>query len=265
MKKKYNGAVFFDYDGTLTDDQAGISRPTEATRRAVAQLRKNGYLAILATGRAIPYVYEMGIEFDGMVTSNGTYAQVGEQVIFDCPIEQSLMERLGARLSEMGIPYGIDHPVQCITPDVDNEVFLHWRHTFSIRDESYRAVLPNERVKGYKLSVLYDTQEHLEALREEFGEYLTFDCMRSYKCADANRRGFNKSSGVKAICEYFDLPRKNTYAFGDSMNDLEMIRYVGHGVAMGEHAEEVGKSAEFITKRVGEEGIEYGLKHYGLI
>lgn len=262
---KYNGAVFFDYDGTLTDDKSGIERPTERTRNAIAALRKNGYLAILATGRAIPYVYEMGIEFDGMVTSNGTYAQVGEKVIFDRPLDGEAAERLYARLAEMNVPYGIDHPVRCISTDVKHPVFQHWIHTFSIREESYRNMVAGEKIKGYKLSVLFDTFEQIDALREEFGEYFTFDCMRTYKCADVNKRGYSKASGVKAICEYFGLPTEKTYAFGDSMNDLEMIKCVGHGVAMGEHAEEVGKNAEFITRRVCEEGIEYGLKHYGLI
>ena len=42
-----NGAVFFDYDGTLTDGPSGVNETTAATRRAVARLRENGYLAVL--------------------------------------------------------------------------------------------------------------------------------------------------------------------------------------------------------------------------
>ena len=70
---------------------------------------------------------------------------------------------------------------------------------------------------------------------------------------------------MKAICEHFNIPIENTYAFGDGSNDYEMLRCAGHGVAMGHHAEVLEECAEFITKTVSEEGIEFGLKHYGLI
>ena len=96
---QYKGAVFFDYDGTLTDEHAGILKPTEATREAIRKLRENGYLAILATGRAIPYIYDMGVEFDGMSTSNGTYGVVAGEVIFD-----HIVEFIGDRRTQ-AVPY----------------------------------------------------------------------------------------------------------------------------------------------------------------
>ena len=58
---------------------------------------------------------------------------------------------------------------------------------------------------------------------------------------------------------------ENTYAFGDDNNDEEMLKTVGHGVAMTPHAKVLESVAEFITKSVEEEGVSYGLKHYGLI
>ncbi len=262
---QYRGAVFFDYDGTLTDENTGIHLPTEATRRAIAALEKKGYLAVLATGRAKSYVYDIGIDFSGMITSNGTYAEVDGEVIFDHPIGDDLLTRLRDRLDDMGISYGIDHPDRCYTPDIKMPVFQNWLTTFDIHEESFRNILPDELPKGYKLSVLFNSYEEIDRLREEFKGELTFDCQRVFYCADVNIQGFSKATGVKAICERFGLPMENTYAFGDGNNDLAMIRCVGHGVAMGNHAEALGEAAEFITKTVAEEGIEYGLRHYGLI
>lgn len=262
---QYKGAVFFDYDGTLADGEIGIPLPTEATKNAIAAFQKKGYLAILATGRAKSYVYDTGVNFDGMVTSNGTFAEVGGEVIYDHPIGDDLLIRLRAELDRMGIAYGIDNPERCYTPDIKSPVFQHWLNTFAILESSFRNIEPGELPRGYKLSVLFNAYEEIDELREKFGKELSFDCQRVFKCADVNILGFNKSSGVKAICEHFNLPIENTYAFGDGMNDYGMLECVGHGIAMGHHAEALEECAEFITRTVQEEGIEYGLKHYGLI
>ena len=58
------GIVFFDFDGTLVDETARIYRPTAATKEALRQLKENGYLAVLATGRAKCYVPETGIAWE---------------------------------------------------------------------------------------------------------------------------------------------------------------------------------------------------------
>lgn len=262
---KYRGAVFFDYDGTLADGEIGIPLPTEATKNAIAAFQEKGYLAILATGRAKSYVYDTGVRFDGMVTSNGTFAEVDGEVIVDHPIGSDLLTRLRNDLERMGIAYGVDNPEKCLTPDIKSPVFQHWLNTFDIREDSFRNILPGETIRGYKLSVLFNAYEEIDELRAKYGQDLSFDCQRVFKCADVNILGFNKGAGVKAICEHFGLPLENTYAFGDGMNDYDMLKCVGHGIAMGHHAEALEECAEFITKGVQEEGIEYGLRHYGLI
>ena len=261
----YRGAVFFDYDGTLTDEKAGVMRPTEATKRAVAAFQKKGYLAILSSGRAKCYADDSGVPFDGMVTSNGTYVEVNGQVIFDHPIETGVLSRLIERMNEMDIQYGLDHPVKCYARDLNAPVFLDWLKTYGIRRDIFRPVEPGVSPVGYKFSVLFDSYDQIDRLRDEFKDELVFECQRTFKCADVTTLGFNKAAGVRAVAEHFHLPLENTYAFGDGMNDVAMFQSVGHGIAMGDHAKELEACCEFVTKRVCEEGIEYGLRHYGLI
>jgi hydroxymethylpyrimidine pyrophosphatase-like HAD family hydrolase len=61
----------------------------------------------------------------------------------------------------------------------------------------------------------------------------------------------------------FDL--KDVYAFGDGLNDIEMIQSVGNGIAMGNAVQEVKNHANYITKHVDDDGILHGLKHFELI
>ena len=61
----------------------------------------------------------------------------------------------------------------------------------------------------------------------------------------------------------FDL--KDVYAFGDGLNDLEMLKAVGTGVAMGNGVPEAKEIADYITTDVSENGIWNGLKNLKLI
>ena len=49
--KKYKGAVFFDYDGTLVDEVDHIKTVTPKTLEAIRRLQDNGYAALLCSGR----------------------------------------------------------------------------------------------------------------------------------------------------------------------------------------------------------------------
>ncbi|MGM9992020.1 MAG: HAD family hydrolase [Candidatus Bruticola sp.] len=71
--------------------------------------------------------------------------------------------------------------------------------------------------------------------------------------------GINKSVGVKAMLAYFGLSSEEAIAFGDSPNDIEMLKYVGLGVAMGNAAESVKESATAKTSSNDEDGVGHFL------
>ena len=77
--------------------------------------------------------------------------------------------------------------------------------------------------------------------------------------------GGSKANGIEKYIEKRGYTKDQVYAFGDYLNDIEMLQYVGHGVAMGNAPDEVKKAARYVTKDVGEDGIAYGLEMVGLL
>lgn len=65
--------------------------------------------------------------------------------------------------------------------------------------------------------------------------------------------------------EKLGIPKERQYAFGDGLNDIEMLSMIHHGVAMGNGEEEVKAVAKYVTKSVEEDGILHGLKMVGLL
>ena len=78
-------------------------------------------------------------------------------------------------------------------------------------------------------------------------------------------KGFNKATGIKEICRILGVAHENTYSFGDSTNDLDMLEYTAHSIAMGDGMQQAKDAADYVTASLKEDGIYQGCKHYGLI
>ena len=54
-------------------------------------------------------------------------------------------------------------------------------------------------------------------------------------------------------------------AFGDGENDIDMLKFAGIGVAMGNSSDIVKAAADYVTDTIDNDGIEKALRHFGLI
>ena len=50
---------------------------------------------------------------------------------------------------------------------------------------------------------------------------------------EVTRKDTSKATGIQFLLDYFNLPLESSYAFGDSNNDLPMLKYAGNSIAMG--------------------------------
>ena len=77
--------------------------------------------------------------------------------------------------------------------------------------------------------------------------------------------GSSKASGIDRICRELDCTAEDCMAFGDSSNDLSMLRRVKYSIAMGNAPEEVKSQCFYVTGRPEEDGIAGALKKFGII
>ena len=82
---------------------------------------------------------------------------------------------------------------------------------------------------------------------------------------DVVPKGGSKAKGIKKLIARLGFDMKDVYAFGDGLNDIEMLKEVGTGIAMGNAHEAVKMHADFVTSHVAEDGIVNGLKKVGLL
>ena len=79
------------------------------------------------------------------------------------------------------------------------------------------------------------------------------------------QKGCSKAQGMELMLQHLGAKREDTFAIGDSTNDVTMFRMAGHAICMGNGMEEAKREAEFVTDTVLNDGIAKALRHYGLI
>lgn len=256
-------AVFFDIDGTLWDEKMQIP---QSTKEALKRLRENGHYAFLCSGRSrsnirSPRLLELG--FDGVVAACGTHIDFHKETIFEKLLSKEQVAHILNVLDEHGILAVLEGPQYIY---VDEDSFEDDPYVIYLRRELGEFLKPirgNNEIVINKLSIAAK-KEMMEQLLLELGEEFT-GIYHEEEVVEIIPSGYSKATGIEKVCEIFDIPLENTYAFGDSANDLEMLRYVAHGIAMGNGTKEAKESAGYITDALWEDGIQNGLAHYGLI
>lgn len=239
--------AFFDIDGTLAN---GLDVPLSA-QLALKQLRKNGTLVFICTGRPINYVKEHFGEYaDGYICFNGRYAELNDTVLYDEPLTKEEEILLRSRLEELHAGYHFYNN--------DGSYEGGWIDgNYHIYSEGDRPV--------YNFNIHFKDFEHYKSIAEGMKNLVVFNPHGPMLHADATVLGKDKGTAIQHVVASLQIPFENTYAFGDGANDICMLKAVAHGIAMGNALPEVKKVAELVTDSIDHDGIRNALQHYHLL
>lgn len=258
MEKKI---IFFDIDGTLYNKEKNVPK---STIRAIEKLKeKNVYLAI-ATGRA-PFMYDdlrkqLGIEY--CISFNGSYVVHNEDVLYKKPLPTDSLKELEKFASKYKHPMIFLDENDHYTNDRDHP------HIHESITEDLKIHYPQYEPNYYHENDVYQALVYCKTDEEHLyhENFPAFEFVRWHQYSiDVLPHGGSKATGIEKVLQTLNIKRENSYAFGDGLNDLEMLQYVGTGVAMGNGHPKVKESADFVTKSVNDGGIEYALLELELI
>lgn len=257
--------VFFDIDGTICDDKMEIP---ESTVCAIKRLRENGHLAFLCSGRSRGNIRSEklhAIGFDGIIASCGNYVEMNKEVLYEKILDGELVKKIIRLCREHRMPIVLE-----------GSKYL-WLDENGFESDPY---------VDYLLADLGDCAIYLKEYTEDICinkfsadimEYTNFDAIRSEledefdfllhegNVVECVPKGTSKATGIQWLCKHLGIALEDTYAIGDSVNDLDMLGFVGHGIAMGNASATAKEVAEYVTTDIHVDGIQNALAHYGLI
>jgi Cof subfamily protein (haloacid dehalogenase superfamily) len=253
--------IALDMDGTLLREDKTISK---ATHRAIENARNKGVKVVLATGRPAKgiekYLKTLDLVNDGdyAVAFNGAIVQDTKtgQVIAENLMTIEDWDFLYKLSVELNVNIHLLTHSVCITPK--------WNKYSQLEVDMNNIpleVLDNSELDRSTTVVkimFIDEPEILSAAIEKIPAevYEKYTVLRSapYFLEFLNK-SVNKGVGVEMLAEALGLSPKEVICVGDAGNDIDMIKYAGLGVAMGNAFPEVKEIADYITSSNEEDGV----------
>ena len=270
--------IFLDIDGTLTE--AGKNVPPDSALKAIRRTRELGNKVFLCTGRNYAMLKPLlQYGFDGMVASAGGYVTIGDEVIFDCPMPDEERDIALESLHNGGVfctieakdgTFGDENLSDFLNAaDAYNSEIERWRKALS-ESLNIRPMREYDGSPVYKIVIMCHKPEQLNEAREKLEDRYEF-CIQEItthgNCLNGEliNRAFDKGRGVIRIAETLGVDMKDTYGFGDSMNDLALIKTAGTSVCMANGANALKAISDIVVPSVTEDGLYRGFEQLGLI
>lgn len=259
--------AFFDVDGTIVTDRAqgGEKIVPESTVRAIKRAREKGNLCFINSGRPYCNIDKdiLDIGFDGVISGCGTNILIGGKEILHVTnpknvCRETLEACRACRIN--GFFEGRDKNYFSQNgPDIE------WIVEFIELTAKNGAVTSTdtngEDFAFDKMCALYDEESDTEKFVNTVSRYFSvIDRTSFYELVP---KECSKGAAMEIVLDYYTIPRENSYAFGDSMNDIDMFRATPNSIGMG-NGKAVHPYVSFVTRDILDDGIEYAMKRFGL-
>ncbi|WP_313891436.1 Cof-type HAD-IIB family hydrolase [Psychrobacillus sp.] len=255
-----NKILFFDIDGTILDHDKKIP---DGVVEAIQKAKENGHEVVIATGRSAftaSFIFEQ-LNIDSFVCYNGQVVQFKGEIIHSGVIDRTALQRLTDFASERQQPLvymGTNEMVSNLLEHNDiHESISTLKIDFPRAEENF--YLENDVHQALIFCDIAAQEEYEKAF-----PHLKFVRWHRVSC-DVLPLGVSKAKGIELLLTHLNKTPEDAIAFGDGLNDLEMLEYVGTGVAMGNSVEELKEKATFVTDHVSENGLVNAMKKLNLI
>lgn len=265
--------VATDVDGTLLDPD---DRVTPRAAAVIGSAVAAGVEFVLVTGRPprwIPPVTTQLAVARLAVCANGSvlYDAVADEVLWVRALEPDALVRLAELVTETlpGSGLGVERvAVGAGAYDDETSQFVaepDYRHAWAGADHQRAPrpeLLTRPAVKMLVRCPQLSSDAMIAALAPVVGDVadLTFSHPRGL--VEISPPRVTKATGLAAVAAQLGIPAADVVAFGDMPNDLEMLRWAGHGVAMGNAHPALLEVADEVAASNAEDGLALVLERW---
>ena len=259
-------ALFFDIDGTLASSRNHIIHKQDI--ESFQKLHDKGYKLFIATGRDLLIPEEAKILdpvmsfLTGFIDVNGQHCALADGTeISDTPIDDRdfLPLREECERHHLSMLYRVGN--------VNHLTEL----TFLVERYWAQMGLPIPDIRPMDQDLHNIPKLCIHASPEDEAKWLsphlahTWTARITEDLIDLIPKGIGKSSGLRMMCDHFGIDIKQTMAFGDGQNDLDLLQTAGTAIAMENGAENVKAIAHYVAPCPEKAGITSALMHFGLL
>ena len=255
----------FDIDGTLISRKSTVME--ESTKSIIKQCEKKGMKVLISTGRSSFFIQKDVIETlncDYFVTANGGIVTDGKfNTLVKHPISDANLKLIIDNCDKYHFALGLKfEQAIAVYNAYDDFIDIYVKgvkHPDIIFD--YTATRDYHLTHGNPVDAFIigdnDKLQELASKMPQMEWVVAYD-----KAVECFNKEVSKASGNEYVLNQINLSWENVMAFGDSENDIPMIKKAKYGIAMGNAIDSVKQVANYVTTDCGNHGIANAINHF---
>lgn len=281
-----------DLDGTLLNSRGEIS---EENRMAILDAKKQGIEVVLASGRIVDSVKKMSDEISAnkyLIAGNGTVIMDIEKnsIIHENYIPKEKALEIIEICEENSMFYNVYTQKGIITPSLNYNVQVYYyensqkeeemRTNINIVPDIYKYVKEINTSPIFKINICDDNKIIFDRITNRLKqidgvsiietEHKSKRVIRSgtenidlqYYYTEITNEKANKWEAIRKIASILEIKDEEIVAIGDNINDEEMLKRAGLGIAMGESSETLKSKADKVTFDNDNNGVAHAIRNY---
>lgn len=266
-------AIALDLDGTLLTEEKKITRKVRDTLEKASEL---GVEILIATGRSyaalpvdvceLPYIHYM-------VTSNGAkvYHFPGKELMMETYILPKQVEQLKDLIRELELDAEVFFDGQGYMNKEYHERILSGKTNRDIEyirntrktTEDVCTILEKEIEKIENICFYFNTMEEKERCVQRVRQMDDLTIASVFELnLEIGSKYADKMKGIRYVLDYLHISSEELLAIGDGENDIDMLKYAGTGVAMGNARDSLKEVADDVTRTNEEDGVADAIEKY---
>ena len=255
--------IFSDMDGTLLTSE---NKLPEGFGAAMAELKRRNVLFAPASGRQYFSLLKSFAEYREeflFLGENGTLVMYKDKEIFSCPLDVDAAKKVLAATE------GFENVLRVYcgkkdaylrseqnTPEFHAELDKYYTHNGVVDSWDEIDDVP---LKIALFDPIGHAKENIYDKLAQFRDTLQVVLSSDY-WVDVMNPGINKGEAVKNIQRVMNFKPEECAAFGDYLNDFEMLQAVGYGFAMANAHPDLKRIAKFETTSNDQAGVIVGIR-----
>ncbi|OCN06281.1 hypothetical protein A4S06_00770 [Erysipelotrichaceae bacterium MTC7] len=247
--------ILSDMDGTLSHSDKSIPKKADAI---FEELLQRGYAVGIATGRSLASVQRDFPKFKDrftIIAENGGVLFHQGKIIYTSKLDPSVVDQITTEVRKYKDIVPILATAHAAYGLKEHERFANTFHVYYptlIWVDSF-AEVDDDVVKMALYFEGYNSKDYEKIFAPIKGD--SDLAISASEWMDFSKTGVNKGFGIRKLEELLNLRKDEIMAFGDYLNDYQMLQEVGESYAMSNAHPEVKKVAKHIIGSNDEEAV----------
>lgn len=258
--------IAIDLDGTLFDSKSEISREN---KKAIAKCRENGIKSVITSAKPSLIVGKLAkmlnLDTPQISYSGALIIENYTKIMFELKVPPEECKEIISLCREWGkgltlgandglLYYDEKHPYLKIVTDTGDKIVK----TKNVASEELISKTIMFSISAYENDGFEESikskikSKSIKIVRGSPTSFLIFNSKA------------DKFLAVRKVMEMYDIKKDELMAIGDSNNDLEIVKFAGIGIAMGNSVEDLKKIADYIVPDNDSNGVAFAINNYVL-